>query len=674
MRKLIFIISIIVGLFFIGCGGSDTETTKVSGRVVDGPINGAKVEIVDINNSNNILATTKTDEKGNFIVEVGNLPDSYKIVARGGEDTGVDGEVNENDKNSSFNMEAIVDKESGDNSKAIVSPATTLISKIVEEGQMPKEEAEKRVNNSFGLNENSSLAEIDPIVNVKANRVTNLIALLVKITPSNDKDAVFKSFAKVVIKEKIKVKITDLSTKIEKLNLTDIADEVKIISPNSISQEDIYKLEKVSSLVKSKIVTTIENSKPIKLSTLEDKKEAIAKNIALDKLIENTLSREVDEIDLNELELITNNIEKGMKRVLDGSDLNSSDEDTSDLISRIIENNLDKDVEKISNSLIKVSKEFKVVKKFVIDNDKIKFKISVKNIIKSLFIYTNFDKIDDISNSLRDETILTSLDETAKKIEDRVANEDEETKKELKNELEDTLSSQIANIVDKNNTIIETGLIKEATNKTIDNNLFVETIKKSVKIQVSIKNKEKQLKRGEKLSAEDRASLISSKVVINNIKVNIKINNFTEETAKNSDELYKLTLNSIQQSYQNNLKELEDKIKALQLTIINLNNSLNTINYNNSINNSFNTIQNIKNSSGNNYTKIIYNNKTTIINNFINNGGKENEEDEKRKPITTLPTTKIDQPKVKTYIIPEPKIESLPVSDKLEIEVKYLED
>jgi len=173
----------------------DTRAMTVKGSVVDGIIYDGKINISDMDG--NSLGSTTTDDDGGYSLYIPKLPKQYKVSVDGGKDSGADGEINENDQDSSFGMNAIVDREdSGDDSMANISPATTVVANIVEDG-------------AIGV-DNDSVDLIGDMINENIDLDSSLLASkMVKVSTSYQKIRIkIKNSFKITHKTKLKKMIS----------------------------------------------------------------------------------------------------------------------------------------------------------------------------------------------------------------------------------------------------------------------------------------------------------------------------------------------------------------------------------------------------------------------------------------------------------------------------------
>jgi len=532
-------------------------------------------------------------------------------MADDGMDMGVDGEINVNDKKS-FPMKAIVKKRA---KRVNVTPASTVVAEMVEDGAIPLDEAQKSFNEAFGLAPNSSLNSFDPTENDISNKLGNLLALLADSIPSTDKGVVFKSIAKVVIKKKISIKITNESVELKSLNLTDIADEVQLLSPDSISVQDIYKITKVQKLIKARLVDTVEKIKPVKYISKAEKIKVLASKIAFELLIKEVQKSNLDSLDEEELELFSDKVEDSSEAVFEDGSINDSSDEEVELFSDIVKENLDADSNKLSIALIHILKDYKIVSKH-------STKISVKKIIKYIYKHTDISdmkNITNVTNSLKDEKVIEQISDSADVIEENIATESGEIKTQVQDELEDSVAGAIATKIDESDKeIVESGAIGEAIDNSVKNPIFVESIKETVKIKISIKLKAKKLKKGKRLGHNDKARLIACKNVMKSIKVNIKVKKFTKVSQTSLNEVFTNLTQTMENFYsQSSISELSEQIHALNIAFFDFSEIFNLNNFNETITSSIKIIQNIKVTNGASMFKSKLKIKIKIKNDFV---------------------------------------------------------
>ena len=428
MNKLRLSILVIVLSLVIGCGGNNSGSTSlnsvppketlptysVKGSVVDGPISGATVKIFGVDENSSILyGTTTTDENGSFSIEnINNLPAVYRVVVSDGKDNGVDTVADSNDESLGFEMSAMVNREENNDTNesiANVSPATTLVDKIVEDGTMPLEDAQKAVAKSFGLDDNIVLAKLDNKKNALGNKVGNLVGFLTKISPIENKNIVIKAIVKLVIKNDINVSVKDTDVNIDNLDLDKLLAEVNQTSPNSMSPNDVVKIKDTQKVIKDSLVKLLESIKTADSITEEEAKDATSYKISLDELMKEIDALTLTEIDTNELRLLVANTKDVIKALLDD---NNTEETASaeniNFVLSLIKENLDKNVADVKKFVIKASNDYKIIIKRVDGNTKIKIKSksNIKAIIKLIYKNSDINSTDKIKTALEDEAIL----------------------------------------------------------------------------------------------------------------------------------------------------------------------------------------------------------------------------------------------------------------------------
>ena len=574
MNKLILSILVIVSSFvMIGCGGNNSgqtflnTKTTIKGSVVDGPISGAIVKIFGVDENSSILyGTTTTDENGSFSIEgIENLPAVYRVVVSDGTDNGVDTKLDGNDESLGFEMSAMVNRDNNDSNDSIanVSPATTIVDKIVEDGTMPLEEAQKTVAKSFGLDEDTILAKLDNNKHSVGNKVGNLIGFLTKISPIKDKNIVIKAIVKIVIKKDMNVTVSDTNVDIDDLNLSKLLQEVNQTDPDSISPNDMDKIKDTQQLIKDSLVKLLDSIKTADSITEDEAKEATAHKVALEALLAEIERLTSLEIDSDELNLLVINTKEAIKALLDD---NASDETKSaeniEFVLSLIKANLDKNITDVKKFVIKASNDYKVVIKIVDGSVKIKVKSksNIKQIIKLIYKNCDINSVDKVKTALEDEAILEEIENSADDINSTAIVETGEMPDELSNELQDTLADQIADKIKDGNITADT--VKTVTDESVNNPELVEAIKIRVKIKIDIRIKSET----KVLSEDDNIKYIASKDVIKNIKINVKVRTFTS-THKNNCNAYE---NSLKTTLKSSVK-IKIKVKAVNLNVVNLN-------------------------------------------------------------------------------------------------------
>ena len=587
MNKLIVSILVIASSFvMIGCGGDNSGQTflntktvdtvvkySVKGSVVDGPISGAVVKIFGVDENSSILyGTTTTDENGSFSIDdIENLPAIYRVVTSDGKDNGVDTEADNSDESLGFEMSAIVERDDNDTNEtntslANVSPATTLVDKIVEDGTMPLEEAQQSVAKSFGLDEDTVLAKLDNNKHSVGNKVGNLIGFLTKISPIEDKNIVIKAIVKLVVKKDINVKVSDTNVDIDNLDIDKLLQEVNQTAPaNTISPNDMDKIKDTQELIKDTLVNLLNSIKTADSITTEEAKEATANKVALDALLAEIERLTSLEIDSDELKLLVTNTKETIKALLDDNNTEETkSSDNIDFVLSLIKENLDKDLSDVKKFVIKASNDYKIVIKIVDGSTKIKVKSksNIKHIIKLIYKNCDINSTDKIKTALEDETILEEIEKSADDINSTAIVETGEMPDELSDELSDTLADQISDKIEDGNITADT--VKTVTDNSVRNPELVEAIKIRVKIKIDIKIKSKT----KVLSDDDNIDYIASKDVIKNIKINVKVRAFTST--------HKSNCNAYASSVKNTLKssvKIKIKVKTVKLNVVNLNDS-----------------------------------------------------------------------------------------------------
>ncbi len=206
MRKSVLISSVLAAVFISGCSGDDNSTTnnsssaentsvnKITGRVIDGYIDGATV-FLDIN-GNGILdeqeSRVTSNSEGEYSIPIDTTEEeNATIVAVGGFDT---------DTNSTFKG-----KLKAPAGEPNITPATTLITEIMEQN-LTKEEAKQRVAELLSVDVED--ISKDPIAVANETDNTNLLKANLKIQKSlelikdvsnKDTDSVITELAKKAV-------------------------------------------------------------------------------------------------------------------------------------------------------------------------------------------------------------------------------------------------------------------------------------------------------------------------------------------------------------------------------------------------------------------------------------------------------------------------------------------
>jgi hypothetical protein len=647
MKRLISIIAIFtISMFFVSCGSSvhctkgvtTASYTTTKGAVSDGPIYNANVKIETLDGK--VLAETTTDDDGHYEVNVTDLPEVYRVRISGGHDKGVDSEKNANDENNTLEMSAIVtrDTDSNETNKSVgyITPATTLVDSIVEDGALPTDtvedtakkavEAQKTVNSSFNLSEDTNLAKIDPTKDEVANKLANLIGLITKSIPADNKNVVLKSVAKNIKEKKINVSVSAMDVSIDDLNLTKIATDA------NISDEDVDKVEKVESVIKTQIENVVKVTKAAKFIEKTDKKDAVSAKSAFVELLKEIKNQEVDELNIDTLVSLVGELDKAIKSIIEGINLNATSPDDIDFIGGLVKNNLHKD----SKILVNAYQGYKKVTKTT--------SIKVKKVIKYTYFNSNITTLTEINNKLNDST-LSEIDSA---IKDLSNNEEGDL-------LSDMLGAKIAQNIEDGDVNVN-----DAINETIKNSELVKSIESQIQTKEEIKKTEYS-----KRTQEDKAKLIAVKKVVKDIKINIKIEKFTKTTAKNVGSAFDGIVKDLVNGYKDNIKTLLEKVEALNFVVLNLNQEFKEDTYKAEQKKVINNINIINKTKNIDRVQTIKNLSTKIIDKFVQSKGKEKldieDELENGDVKVALP------PRVIT--LPLPTLKSMPESLKTPIKI-----
>lgn len=499
------------------------KVITVGGNVVDGPIYGARVVLMDMNNT--ILGETVTSAEdakvGNYSLAVKNLPSEYILKIIGGKDTGADGKIDADDVES-FEMSSVG---VSSNPNTFVSPATTLITHLVESG-VTLENARQNISNALGLPASVNITTTNPKNNEVASKAGTFIAQVLHSLPSSNTthnlNAIAKVFSLQGESNTSVVTITNANVELKSLNLKDIADEVNLVTANSISQENLQKLETTQSLLAKKIVSTTKKTKAIASQTSVEKKEAIAAQKALKSLnkeITNAL-----EVDLIDLELFSTKLEEGFYSVIDTNET-SLNANNLDIVAQVIKTNLDKNSSTIASQLSSIAQNTRDLN------------ASLVGIYKDIYSTIDINQTSKVNN-LNKEDILTLVSQT-----------NEQENKQL---LQSSLTSKIISLVKTSTQSIESSTLQTLQSSILNNTLLSDTL---VELQLNTTHAKEQK---------------INNLLANLLDKNLQKNSFIfDETAKN-------TLASLKEKLENLLIledetktqiELEDSLRAIELTI-----------------------------------------------------------------------------------------------------------
>ena len=131
----------------------------------------------------------------------------------------------------------------------------------------------------------------------------------------------------------------------------------------SLSLQEVEKINASQGLIKVQLANLVNNIEVASTINYEEQKNIVAKYSAFQEMLKMIDEAMLEELDEEKLKLILANLETSIKAVLDSSDLNSSDEDTINLVAQIIQANLDADTDTLKSKVILASKEYKNITK-----------------------------------------------------------------------------------------------------------------------------------------------------------------------------------------------------------------------------------------------------------------------------------------------------------------------
>lgn len=659
MKKLITLCTIfIASLFLSSCGGSSCSApvalpagNVASGSVADGPIYNAIVEFYDMNGTplTTEPSVVRTDDSGKYQALIHNMPSQYRVVVREGSDSSVDGDINANDENNSIILSSIVTRDEGNETVGHVTPATTLVDSIVEDGALPLDEATDLVKEQLGgADIGEDLSKLDPNKHDVANKLGNLVALLTKMVPSEDKKITFKAVAKIVIKKKIKITISNMGLDIQELNLTAIANEARELGAE-IALDDMEKIASVESVILDQLSTLMEKIKAVATMSDEDKKEALVAYNALFELLAKVKDTNLDELDEETLKLFVYNLQESVKAILDEMGREDIGSDDIDFVSNLVKEHLDKDVNEYKKSVVKALQEYKIVIKLVVGDTKVK--ISLKKVIKLIYKNSDLDALTAIKQALGDNT---HLEELLKAVEAMLAQSDTPQLQAL---LEDLLATKMAQTIEDQNGSVSGDEIAKGANEVVNNPELIATLKVKVSLKITIKAKAKK----EQLTFQERMELVAINKVVKDIKVNIKIKVFTKVAQDNAEALYEELLKQLMGLASSDVQALNNQIKGFELFVTDLFKSFNAVEFKEKLTITIKIVKQVTDDKTVDAIKTIFKLKVVVEAKFVVNtddGVVTIEEDEVKENIVPA------KPLPKVITLPQPKLSTMP-SDML---------
>jgi hypothetical protein len=659
MKKLITLCTIfIASLFLSSCGGSSCSApvalpagNVASGSVADGPIYNAIVEFYDMNGTplTTEPSVVRTDDSGKYQALIHNMPSQYRVVVREGSDSSVDGDINANDENNSIILSSIVTRDEGNETVGHVTPATTLVDSIVEDGALPLDEATDLVKEQLGgADIGEDLSKLDPNKHDVANKLGNLVALLTKMVPSEDKKITFKAVAKIVIKKKIKITISNMGLDIQELNLTAIANEARELGAE-IALDDMEKIASVESVILDQLSTLMEKIKAVDTMSDEDKKEALVAYNALFELLAKVKDTNLDELDEETLKLFVYNLQESVKAILDEMGREDIGSDDIDFVSNLVKEHLDKDVNEYKKSVVKALQEYKIVIKLVVGDTKVK--ISLKKVIKLIYKNSDLDALTAIKQALGDNT---HLEELLKAVEAMLAQSDTPQLQAL---LEDLLATKMAQTIEDQNGSVSGDEIAKGANEVVNNPELIATLKVKVSLKITIKAKAKK----EQLTFQERMELVAINKVVKDIKVNIKIKVFTKVAQDNAEALYEELLKQLMGLASSDVQALNNQIKGFELFVTDLFKSFNAVEFKEKLTITIKIVKQVTDDKTVDAIKTIFKLKVVVEAKFVVNtddGVVTIEEDEVKENIVPA------KPLPKVITLPQPKLSTMP-SDML---------
>lgn len=552
------------------------SSSIVSGSVVDGPIFGGKVKIFGLDDG--LLAETVTDSAGGYSTTIDTLPKQYRVEVSGGRDIGADGVVNDNDSNLSFTMKAIVDNNSSDTQNiAHVTPATTLVADIVEDGVIPLDEAENIIKEGLGLDsENLPLCKLDPKKHDRANKAGNLIALLLKGIPHSNSKALFKVISKAFVSKKIKIKISNTMTSIETLDIAELAKSLALEDAESISLLDIEKLDKCKGNIADGIEGVINSMLPTDKMSTDAQYEVLSSMGAFTQLLAEINNTELENIQSENLLNMYKSLKEAMAIVLKDGGLDTSSHEQVELISELIKANGDQEVKTIKTQILAVSHSYKATIKLISSNKNILGnKKHLKRLLRKLYKHTNLADLSSLIETLKKNEVLEELSTQTIAIEEKLGTGEE--KEDLRVALEQMVASQLSAKLERlAGSLLNVEMIKEELKKSLGNANVISSMRVKIKIKIKIKIKGKK----QHLSHREKAELIASMQVLESINLSVSHKDFVSLNLASIEDFMEHLVEEIEKSLSTQSQEdYEEEIKALELSLANLSEAFDKVKY-----------------------------------------------------------------------------------------------
>jgi hypothetical protein len=524
------------------------------------------------------LAETGTDTAGGYSTTIATLPKQYRVEVSKGLDLGSDGIANENDSNLSFVMKAIVDTNSSESQQvAHITPATTLVADIVEEGIIPLAEAQNIIKDGLGLgSEKLPLCKLDPKKHDRANKAGNIIALLAKGFPHTNYKVLFKVISKAFVSKKIKIKISNTRTIIETLDLSQLATSLSQEAPESISLLNIKKLDKCKGTIRNSIEDIISTMLSTDKMSTESQYAIVARMGAFNTLLEEIDSTEVTNIQTQTLDSMYSNIQKAMTIVLEDGGLDTSSKEQVSLIADMIKANADQEVETIKTQILEVSHSYKATVKRIYKNNNIRGnKKHIKRLIRKLYKHANLADLSSLIEMLKKSEILEELSNQVTTIEEKTG--DGEEKEEMHLALEKMVALQLSAKLERlEGQLLSVAMMKEELKKSLENTDVISSMRVKIKIKIKIKIKGKK----EHLSHHEKATLIASTQVIESMMMSVTDKDFIALNLASIEDFMSHLTDTIETSLSTETQEdYEKEIKALELSVENLSESFDKIKY-----------------------------------------------------------------------------------------------
>lgn len=404
---------------------TQTRSVTVSGVAFDGPIYDAIVKVCtieDINCSNPLFTTTTSSEDGKvgtYNININDsdlLPENYIVKIYGGKDAGADGEVDSLDKNSTFELSTIGDKNTSDSTH--ITPATTLITQTFIDSNDTNilnklKDAKEITQKALGIEENLDLTKLDPTIEPVAAKAAYFVAGVIKSMPTNDINNALKSTANIMKKNVESNKsLSNISNDgsfsiTNEFNLTEIATDL------NLSTLEIQKMEKASIAMEKLIEDSVQEFEPTSLLNDVEKEELKATLLTFEKITDDIKKvTDLDEISSEKINTLAKNSQQALNAILKTNKDKLNDKNI-DIVLNMVEKNNDKNISDLTTELIQITAVTHTV--FENNNSDDSIKLMMKDMYENIEL-NNSESINTIGKIFKDDASIVKMKEQIKDI------------------------------------------------------------------------------------------------------------------------------------------------------------------------------------------------------------------------------------------------------------------